>query len=70
MTRTVMAFRLMDRTETQTDRAPSWMRAVAMAPAVIDARKGMSMELLSESGWWEMEKRPGIAPRALSGEIS
>ena len=28
---------------TQTDIAPSWISAVAMAPAVIEARKGMNM---------------------------
>ena len=47
MARAVMAFRLKDRTETQTDIAPSWMSAVAMAPAVIEARKGINMGLLS-----------------------
>ena len=42
-----------------------------MAPAVIEARKGMNMGLLSGLWWvgrgseWEKKKRPGIAPRAL-----
>lgn len=40
---TVIAFTLKDRTETQTDIAPSLISAVAMAPMVIDARKGMYM---------------------------
>jgi len=48
--RTVMAFRLKDRTVTQTDIAPNWISAAAMAPAVMDAMKGMNMGLLW--GWW------------------
>ena len=63
---TVMALRLNDRTVTHTDMAPSWISAVAMAPAVIAARKGMNMGLLSGL-WWVgvgKEKRPGITPRA------
>lgn len=47
MARTVMAFRLMDRTVTQTDIAPSWISAVAMAPAVMVAMRGINMGLLS-----------------------
>lgn len=39
----VMALRPKDRTETHTDIAPSWMRAAAMAPMVIEARKGIKM---------------------------
>jgi hypothetical protein len=55
---------------TQTDIAPSWISAVAMAPAVIEARKGMNMGLLwwwwlGRGSDWEKKKRPGIAPRAL-----
>ena len=55
---TVMAFRLKDRTLTQTDIAPSWISEAAMAPAVIEARMGMNMGLLL--GWGvELKKRPG-----------
>ena len=41
-----------------------------MAPAVIEARKGMNMGLLwwwwlGRGSDWEKKKRPGIAPRAL-----
>ena len=69
MAATVMALKPTDRTLTQTDIAPSLMRAAAMAPAVIEVRKGMSMGLLSGCGGKVMdkEKRPGIAPRALRG---
>ena len=64
---TVIALRLRDRTVTQTDIAPSWISAVAMAPAVIEARKGMSMGLLSESGWWEMKSALGLLRGRLGG---
>ena len=54
---------------TQTDIAPSWISAAAMAPAVMEARNGMSMG----TPWWlgerDEEKRPGIAPRALRGGV-
>ena len=58
----VMAFRLMDRTVTQTDIAPSWISATAMAPAVIEARKGMNMGAPFGLGGGKVmgkEKRPG-----------
>jgi hypothetical protein len=41
--RTVIAFRLKDRTVIQTDIAPNWISAAAMAPAVMDARMGMNI---------------------------
>ena len=44
MTRTVMAFKLKDRTVTQTDMAPSWISEAEMAPVVIHARMGRSMK--------------------------
>ncbi len=44
---TVIALKPTDRTVTQTDRAPSLMRAAAMAPAVMVAMRGMNMGLLS-----------------------
>ena len=62
MARTVIAFRLKDRTETQTDIAPSWTSATAMAPAVIEARKGMNMGApfgLGGGNVMGKEKRPG-----------
>ena len=55
MARAVMAFRLMDRTETQTDIAPSWTSATAMAPAVIEARKGMNMGAPFGLGGWKSD---------------
>lgn len=64
MAKTVIALRLRDRTVTQTDIAPSWMSAAAMADAVIEARIGMSMGSFQVGGWAK-KKRPGIAPRAL-----
>ena len=54
-----MAFKPSDRTVTQTDIAPSWISAVAMAPAVIEARKGMSMGLLLRVDGTGEKKRPG-----------
>lgn len=65
MARTVIAFRLKDRTETQTDIAPSLTSAVATAPAVIEARKAMNMVLLW--GWWNgSEWGNEKAPRVIS----
>ena len=59
MARAVMAFRLMDRTETQTDIAPSWISAAAIAPRVIEARKGMNM---GAPFVWAKENPPRISP--------
>lgn len=59
---TVMDFKLKERTVTQTDIAPSWMSAVAMAPAVIEARKGMNMG--TPFGWgMGKEKAPRVVSR-------
>ncbi len=69
MARTVMAFKAKERTVTQTDIAPSWMNAIAMAPTVNEARMGMNMGLLS--GWgtgreWNKETRPGLLAEGAS----
>ena len=62
MAATVMALKPTDRTVTQTDIAPSWMSAAAMAPAVIEARKGMNMG--TPFGWgMGKEKAPRVVSR-------
>lgn len=53
----VMALKPMDRTVTQTDRAPSLKRAAAMAPAVMVVRKGVTMRFLSGCCGWGMDKK-------------
>ena len=65
----VMAFRHLDRTETQTDIAPSWISEAAMAPAVIEARKGVNMGLLLRVGGTGEKKAPWtVKSRALGGK--
>ena len=65
---TVMDFKLKERTVTQTDIAPSWMSAVAMAPAVIEARKGMNMEAPLGLGVGQRKAPRTVKSRALRGD--